>query len=153
MSTRTEPSASAPLRRERREHSGRPDRDVAQTNSGRRKNGIADGGRDDRRARLAEADGRLDALDELDVELRHVADAQRRIAVEVRVLHLAFDELGSLIERHAEAPQGAAFDLRERTVWMNECARIDDDRELFDGNGAAAAVDTNARDASDPCGH
>jgi hypothetical protein len=36
-------------------------------------------GRDDRRARLAEANWRLDALDEFDVVLWHVADAQRRI--------------------------------------------------------------------------
>src|SRR5262249_9589466 len=126
---------------------------VAQPSPGRRKNGIADRGRDDRRAGFAEADWSLDALDELDVELRHVPNAQRRIAVEVRVLHLPVDELGSLIERHAQSPQSAAFDLRERTVWMNERASVDHDREPFDGDGAAAAVDTNARDASNPCGH
>src|SRR5262249_12746082 len=79
------------LRRERREHCGRPDGQVAQPNPGRRKNGIADRGRDDRRAGFAEADWSLDALDELDVELRHVPNAQRRIAVEVRVLHLPVD--------------------------------------------------------------
>src|SRR5262245_36227234 len=125
-------SVSTSLRRERLEHCGWSDGQVTQANPLRRKNRIADSGRDYGRARLAEADRGLDAVDELDVELRHVPDAQRRIAVEVRVLHLAFVELGSLIERHAEAPQSAAFDLRERAVWMNECARIDDDRELFD---------------------
>jgi len=105
---------------------------VAQPNPGCGKNRIADGGRDDRRTRLAETDRGLGAVDEFDVEIRHVTDAQRRVAVEVRVLYLAFDKLGSLIQRHAEAPKRAAFDLRERTVWVNERARIDDDREFFD---------------------
>src|SRR5215813_13542754 len=125
-------SVCVSLRPESCEHGRRPDGQVAQPNPGRRENGIADGGRDDRRAWLAEADWSLDAVDEFDVELRHVADAQRRIAVEVRVLDLALDELGSLMERHAEAPQRTAFDLRERAVRMNERARVDDDRELFD---------------------
>jgi hypothetical protein len=46
---------------------------VAQPNPGRRENGVADGGRDNRCPRLAEADWSLDTFDELDVELRHVA--------------------------------------------------------------------------------
>ena len=50
----------------------------------RRENGIADGGRDYGSARLAKADRGLDAVDELDVELRHVADAQWRVAMEIR---------------------------------------------------------------------
>src|SRR5215510_9594090 len=120
------------LRRECRKHVGRPDWEVAQANSGCGKDCIADGGRDDRRTRLSETDWSLGAVDELDVELGYVPDAQRRVTVEVGVFHLAFVEFGSLIQRHAEAPQRAAFDLRKRTVRMNECARIDDDRELFD---------------------
>src|SRR5262249_22504675 len=87
-------SLSASLRRERVEHRGWADGQVSQASPGRRTNGVADGGRDYGRARLAEADRGLGAVDELDVELRHVADPQRRIAVEVRVLHLAPDELG-----------------------------------------------------------
>src|SRR5262249_27072945 len=101
----TTDSVGVSLRPESREHGGRSDGQVAQPNPGRRENGIADGGRDDRRARLTEADWSLDAVDELDVELRHVSDAQRCIAVEVCVLHLALDELGSLMERHAQAPE------------------------------------------------
>src|SRR5215475_6171525 len=101
---------------------------MAQPNSRRRENGIAYGGRDHGRAGFAEPDGGLGALNELDVELRYVADAQRRVAVEIRVLHLAVDELASFIERHAEAPESAAFHLGERAVRMNERARIDDDR-------------------------
>src|SRR5262249_51031949 len=130
-----------------------PDRQVTQTNPRRGKNRIADGGRDHGRARLAEADRSLHAVDELDVELRYVADAQWRVTVEVRVLHLALDELSPLMERHAQAPQRTAFDLRERAVRMNERARVDHDRELFDGDGAVAAVDAHARDASNPCRH
>ena len=75
-------SASASLRCKRREHGGRPNGEVAQASRG--ENGIADGGRDDRRARLAQSDRSLHAVDELDVERWHVADAQRRVAVEIR---------------------------------------------------------------------
>src|SRR5262249_7681130 len=106
-----------------------------------------------RRARLAQSDRSFHAVDELDIELRHVADAQWRVAVEIRILHLTPDELGSLVERHAEAPENAAFGLCERAVRMNERAGVDDDRELFDRNGAAAAVDAGAHDASKPSGH
>src|SRR5262245_13787945 len=113
---------------------------MAQSNTSRRENCIADGGGDHGRARLAEPDRGLGAANELDIEFRHVADAQRRVAVEIRVLHLAFDELGSLVQRHAETPEGTAFDLRERAIRMNERARVDDDRELLDGNVAIAAV-------------
>src|SRR5215831_20057029 len=88
------------LRRECREHGGRPDREVAQANSGGGKDCIADGGRDDRRTRLAETDWSFGAVDELDVELGHVSNAQRRVTVEVGVFHLAFVEFGSLMERH-----------------------------------------------------
>ena len=77
-------SASASLRCKRREHGGRPNGEVAQASPGRGENGIADGGRDDRRARLAQSDRSLHAVDELDVERWHVADAQRRVAVEIR---------------------------------------------------------------------
>src|SRR5262245_50907539 len=104
---------------------------MAQPNSGRRENGVADRRCDHRRARLAEPDRDLSAVNELDVELRHIPDAQWRVAVEIRVLHLTLDELRSLMERHAEAPQNAAFDLRERAVRMDERARVDDDRELL----------------------
>src|SRR6516162_9436500 len=50
-------------------------------------------------------------------------------AVEIRVLHLGLDELRSLVQRHAEAPQRTAFDLRERAVRMNDRARVDVERE------------------------
>jgi hypothetical protein len=70
---------------------------VAQANPDCRENDVANGGGDHGRARFSELDRGLSAVDELDVESRHVADVQRRvlIAVEIRVLHLAFDELGS----------------------------------------------------------
>ena len=53
---------------------------------------IADRRSDDGRRRLAEADWNLGAVDKLDVEFRHVADAQQRIGVEVGVLYLTLDE-------------------------------------------------------------
>jgi hypothetical protein len=55
---------------------------------------IADRRGDNGRRGLAEADRNLGAVDKLDVELRHVANAQRRIRIEVCVLHLTVDELG-----------------------------------------------------------
>src|SRR5262245_50364119 len=130
--TQTSASMSTSMRGERLEHGGWPNREMTQPNPGRRENGVADGRRDHGRARLAEADWHLDAVDELDVELRHVADAQRRIAVEVRVLHLAFGELGAFMERHAEAPERAAFDLRERAGGMNERGGSDHDGAICD---------------------
>ena len=64
--------------------------------------------------------GSLSAVDELDVELRYVPDAKRRVAGEIRILHLAFDERGALIERHAEPPERSAFDLRQRAIRIND---------------------------------
>src|SRR5262245_23048665 len=144
---------SPTLRRQRPEHRSWPNRQMAQPNPGRRENGVADRGGDYGRARLAKPDRDLSAVNELNVELRHVADAQRRIAVEIRVLDLAFDELGSLVQRHAEAPESTAFDLRERAVWMNERARVYDDRELLHRDGATAPVNADPRDTSNPCWH
>ena len=61
------------------------------------------------------------------------------------------DELGALMERHAEVPEDAAFDLREHAVLMNKPARVDHDRESLHRDGALAAVDADARDAGNPC--
>jgi hypothetical protein len=98
MLKRTSVTSPSFLRRECPEHGCRPDWKVAQPNLGCGKNGITDGRRDDRRTSLAETDRGLGAVDEFDVEIRHVTDEQRRVAIEVRVLYLAFDKLGSLIQ-------------------------------------------------------
>jgi hypothetical protein len=66
---------SVSLRRKRLEHGGWSDGQMAQANPDRRKNGIADSRRDHRCARLAEADGSLDALDELNGATPRSGDA------------------------------------------------------------------------------
>src|ERR1700741_661516 len=86
---------------------------------------IADRGSDNGRRWLAEADWNLVAVDKLDVEFRHVADAQRRIGIEVCVLYLTFYELGALVQRHTEAPKRGAFDLRQRAIRIHDGAGID----------------------------
>jgi hypothetical protein len=70
-------SASTCLRRKRLEHRGRPDGQVAQATPRHRENRIADGGRDHGRARFAEPHRSLGAVNDLDVELRHVAAMAR----------------------------------------------------------------------------
>ena len=143
----------AALRRQGFEHRGWPDGQVAQPNSSRRENGISYGGRDDCRARFAETYRSLDALNELNVEIRNVADAKRSVAVQVCVFDLAFYELASLMECQADAPKGAAFDLSERAVRVNKRTCVDSDCEFFNCYTTAATIDADACDASGPCGH
>ncbi len=62
------------------EHGGPTDGEVAEPRPDGSEDCVADGRGNNGRRRLAEADWRLCAVDELDIEFRHVADAQRRIA-------------------------------------------------------------------------
>ncbi len=54
---------------------------------------------------------------------------------------------------HAETPKRAALDLRQRAVWIHHGAGVHDDRQLLDHHRTAAAIDPDARDASDPSRH
>jgi hypothetical protein len=69
---------------------------AAKPNPDRGEDRIADGGRHDGCAGLAEADWGFCTVNELDFKLRHVADPQRRISVEVCVLHLTSDEQSAI---------------------------------------------------------
>src|SRR5271168_2388109 len=68
---------------------------------------VADRGTHYSRSWLAEADGKLCAIDKLDIELGHVADTQGHIGVEVGVPHLTLNKLGSFVQCHTETPKGA----------------------------------------------
>ena len=57
------------------------------------------------------------------------------------------------MQRHAETPKGAAFDLCQGAIRMHHRAGIDHNRELLDGHRTTAAIDLDARDARDPGRH
>jgi hypothetical protein len=62
---------------------------MALPNPGHRENGVVMAGATTVVPGSPSPTGILGAVDELDVELRYIADAQRRVAVEVHVFHLA----------------------------------------------------------------
>ena len=59
---------------------------MAQAYPDGREDSVADGRTDDGRPRLAQADRHFRAVDKLDVNLGHVANAQWPVGVEIRVL-------------------------------------------------------------------
>ena len=66
-------------------------------------------------AGLADAAGRLAALDEMDLDRRRLVDAQHAIVVEVALLDAAVLERDLALQRGGEAEDDAAFDLRLRS--------------------------------------
>ncbi len=54
----------------------------------------------------------------MNIKLGDLADAEQRIGVEIRILHLAIDEFRSFAQRHAEA-----LDLSERAVGIPRWCR------------------------------
>ena len=72
---------------------------------------VADGGCNYCRRKLSEANWSLRAVEKLNIEFGDLADAKRRIGVEIGVLHLASNEFRTFVQRHGETPKGAALDL------------------------------------------
>src|ERR1700754_2710040 len=89
---------------QRLEHGTWPYRQMPEPRPNGSEDRVGDGRGDNGCRRFTETDRNLAAIDKLDVELRHVANAQRRIGIKVRIFHLAFDELGPLKEGQAQAP-------------------------------------------------
>ncbi|CAB5370619.1 unnamed protein product [Rhizophagus irregularis] len=114
---------------------------------------IADGGRDHRRRRLAQADGDVLAFDKANVEFGHIGHAQRHIGVEIGVLDQAIDEFGAFMQRHAEAPQSGPLRLCERAIGIDDRPGIGDQSQLLDAHHAGPAINMDARDAGDPGRH
>jgi hypothetical protein len=68
------------------QHIGRPNRNVPQARADRIEDGVSDRWTDHRRRGFAEANRGFRAGQELDLELWHIAHAQWRVRVEIRVL-------------------------------------------------------------------
>src|SRR3984957_9668879 len=139
--------------RERVENGGRPDRQAAKPHADSGEDRITDCRGNNRRRWLAEANGSLCTVNELHIKLGHIANAQGRVAIEVRILHLTGNEFSAFVKRHTEAPKDAALNLCQRAVWVYQSAGVYNNRQLLDGDSTIAAVDPDTRDASAPGRH
>ena len=101
------------------------DRQPAQRHAGRGVDRVAQSRRPRRDAGLADAAGRLAALDDMDFDLRRLVDAQHPVVVEVRLLHPALLDGDLAVERGGEAEDEAALELRRDGIRIDGDAGID----------------------------
>ena len=80
--------------------------------------------------RFTQPYGLLITLDELDIQLGHVAHAHGPIAVQVRVFYLAIDKFSPLMQREARSPKGRALRLRQGAIRVHNGSFIDDDGQF-----------------------
>ena len=103
----------------------------AQPHAGRGEDGVAERGCRDGGADLAEAAGRLGALDAIDLDLRRLVHPQIAVVVEVALLDGAVLQGDVAVQRGAQAEEQAALNLRL------DGARIDGDAAVDRGDRAA----------------
>ncbi len=89
----------------------------------------------------------------LHLDFRYVSHAQQAIGVKVGIFRLAFHELRSLVQGHAQSPQRAAFHLGFRAVGMNDGAGVNDQRQLLYRYVAGSCGHMHASGAGCPGGH
>ena len=118
----------------------RLDRQLAQPHARRRIDSVEHGGRQRRRAGLADAAGLLAALDDLDLDRRSLVDAQHAVVVEVRLLDAAVLERDLAPQRRGDAEDDAALHLRHDGIGIDGDAGVDD---------ADDAVDVHLADVGD----
>jgi hypothetical protein len=90
------------------------------------KDRVSDGGRDRGCRRFSKANWRFRAWQKFDLDFGYAAHAQQRICIEIRILRLAFHELRTLVQSHAQFPQRRALNLCRGAVRMNNRASVND---------------------------
>ena len=106
-------------------YQGAVDRQPPQGDAGRGIDRIAKCGRPGGRAGLADAAGRLAALDDMNLDLRRLVDAQHAVVVEVGLLDPPLVDGDLAIERRGQAEDQPAFELRHDGVGIDGNAGID----------------------------
>ncbi len=106
-------------------YQGAIDRQPAQRDAGRGIDRVAQRRRPRRRAGLADAAGRLAALDDMNLDLRRLVDAQHAVVVEVGLLHAPLVDGDLAIERGGQAEDQPAFELRDDGIGIDGNAGID----------------------------
>src|SRR5262245_30265531 len=79
---------------------------------------------------LADPARRLPAFHEVDIDLRHLVDAQHAIVVEIRLLNAALVQRDFAIQCGRQTENHAALDLRDDRVRINDEAAIHSERHL-----------------------
>src|SRR5712691_73610 len=97
---------------------------LADALAGGREDRVRHGGRDRRRARLADSTGGFPARHDVHLDLRHFAHAQHPVVVEVRLLHPAVLERDLAVEGCGEAIDDCAFDLAPDDVRVHGHAAV-----------------------------
>ena len=108
-----------------RRYQGTVDRQPPQGDAGRGIDRVAQRRRPRRHAGLADAAGRLAALDDVNLDLRRLIDAQHAVVVEIGLLDPPLVDGDLAIERRGEAEDQAAFELRHDGVGIDGDAGID----------------------------
>ena len=114
---------------------------------------IGDGGGHHCRRRFAKPDRHVVAVDEADVQRRHIADAQRRVTVEIGIGDLAVFKARAFVQRQAQAPQRRTFDLGPRTTGINDCPGIDNQRQFLDRHITGFGIDADPGHTGNPGRH
>ena len=92
-------------------------------------NRVAQRRRPRRRAGLADAAGRLTALDDVNLDLRRLVDAQHAIVVEIGLLHPSLVDGDLAVECGGQAEDQPAFELRHDRIGIDGDAGIDRGRD------------------------
>ena len=106
-------------------HQGAVDRQPPQGDAGRGIDRVAQRGRPAVHAGLADAAGRLAALDDMNLDLRRLVDAQHAVVMEVGLLDASLVDGDLAVERGGQAEDQPAFELRHDRVGIDGDAGID----------------------------
>ena len=118
--------------------------DSAQPRPGRVEHGIRQRRSHRRAGRFTGAKRRLGRpVDQRDVELGNVGEAQDRIAAPIETRHPRAIELDLFHQRPAEGLQDAALNLRSRAVGVDDLPAVKRARHPLDFDAAARALDRN----------
>ena len=104
---------------------GAVDRQPPQRDAGRGIDRVAQRRRSRGDAGLADAAGRLAALDDVNLDLRRLVDAQHAVVVEVGLLDAALVDGDLAIERGGQAEDQPALELRHDGIGIDGDAGID----------------------------
>src|SRR5438552_3908451 len=97
----------------------------AKASSGSRENRVGNGGGERRNGSFADTAGIVLRLHDVDIDLRHLVDAEHFVGIEVPLLHAAFVDSDRAFERGGEPVYNAAFNLLGDDGGIDDMSAID----------------------------
>ena len=115
--------------------------------------GISNRRRNSSSRRLAQSDRRFRTGNKLDVKFRHFSHTEHPVAIQIRILRLPSDDLGSLIERCRKTPQSRPLHLSCGAIRMNDRSRVYYNGQLLYCDVAVRTVNPHVSGAGNPRRH